>query len=235
MGGSAGATSTEGAGSSFFVDLPAAQPAKIAPAAGGVAALRAYSSGKTLLYVEDMVENLRLVEHILRRRPSVRLVPAMLGGVALDLAAEHHPDMILLDLHLPDMSGEEVLRRLQADPATRSTPVVVLSADIDQNRISRLLETGSEAYLTKPIGVQPFLQTLDDLLGAPPGTGRAPAAAIRARASQASAASTTAKGPRITGDAGPGWPGSAEVRHFYGHLPDAVVFILSRPCPRATP
>ena len=170
MSGSVGVTSTQGVGSAFWVELPAAQPAKI-PAAGAQrhrAGIRAYPSPKALLYVEDMVENLRLVEHILKQRPSVRLVPAMLGSVALDLASEHHPDLILLDLHLPDMPGEELLHRFQADPATSRTPVIILSADAEEAQISRLLAAGAAAYITKPIGVRAFLDTIDDLIGQPP-------------------------------------------------------------------
>jgi signal transduction histidine kinase/ActR/RegA family two-component response regulator len=170
MGGSVGVTSTPGIGSAFWVELPAAEPAQI-PTAGPQrhpAGIRAYASPKTLLYVEDMVENLRLVEQILRQRPSVRLVPAMLGSAALDLASEHHPDLILLDLHLPDISGEELLHRFQADPATSRTPVIILSADADEAQISRLLAAGVAAYVTKPIGVRAFLETVDDLIGQPP-------------------------------------------------------------------
>jgi CheY-like chemotaxis protein len=167
MGGQTGVASTQGLGSAFWVDLPAAQPAQ-RPAEGATrspAGVRAYPAPKTLLYVEDMVENLRLVEQILRKRPSVRLVPAMLGGVALDLATEHHPDLILLDLHLPDIAGEELLRRFQADPATSAIPVVVLSADAAEAQITRLLAAGAAAYVTKPIGVRSFLETVDRLIG----------------------------------------------------------------------
>jgi CheY-like chemotaxis protein len=123
-----------------------------------------------------MVENVRLVEQILKHRPSVTLIPAMLAGVALDLARQHHPDLVLLDLHLPDMPGEEVLRRLRADPATRGVPVVILSADATKHHITELLAAGADAYLTKPISVRALLQTIDQTLGQQPSLpGPAPA------------------------------------------------------------
>ncbi len=177
MAGTVGVTSTLGEGSTFWAELPATQPAQVSPAAGGEgspAGARAYTSPKTILYVEDMVENLRLVEQVIKRRPSARLVPAMLGGVALDLAAEYHPDVILLDLHLPDMPGEELLHRFRADPVTSSTPVVILSADATRAQVRRLLAAGAAAYLTKPIGVRPLLETLDRLLGQPRPPASAP-------------------------------------------------------------
>ena len=197
MGGSVGVTSTLGIGSAFWVELPAVQPARM-PTAGPQrhpAGMRAYPSPKTLLYVEDMVENLRLVEQILKQRPSVRLVPAMLGSVALDLATEHHPDLILLDLHLPDMPGEELLHRFQADPATSRTPVIILSADAEEAQISRLLAAGAAAYITKPIGVRAFLETVDDLIGQPPpAIPTAPAAGQQAAASVIPVAAEDASG-----------------------------------------
>jgi CheY-like chemotaxis protein len=133
-----------------------------------------------VLYVEDMVENVRLVEQILARRPSVTLLPAMLAGVALDLARQHHPDLVLLDLHLPDLPGEEVLARLRADPGTSGIPVIVLSADATQDHIHRLTAAGADAYLTKPISVRALLQTVDQTLGEQPGPA-SPAAATPGR------------------------------------------------------
>jgi CheY-like chemotaxis protein len=89
----------------------------------------------------------------------------MLGRLGLDLAREHRPDLILLDLHLPDMAGEEVLARLVAEPATRRIPVVVLSADASGGQMDRLLAAGARAYLTKPIDVRAFIDLIDELLG----------------------------------------------------------------------
>ena len=174
MGGTVGATSAPGQGSVFWVDLPSAEPAAAAgPAAGDpLAEPRAYTAAKTILYVEDMLETLMLVEHVLRQRPSTALVPAMLGGVALDLAAEYRPDLILLDLNLPDLSGEELLARFRSDPATSATPIVIISADAAQERIDGLIAAGAAAYLTKPISVQGFLRTIDGLLTGPAASGQ---------------------------------------------------------------
>jgi CheY-like chemotaxis protein len=193
MGGTIGATSTVGEGSVFWVDLPLTVPAPMsatAPRAEPLGTSRAYTSPKTVLYIEDMVETLRLIEQILRQRPSVRIVPAMLGGVALDLAAEHHPDLILLDLNLPDIPGEELLRRLKADPATSATQVIVISADASPQRISRLLAAGASSYLTKPISVREFLRTIDAVL-----TGAGSAAETETRQAGAGGAGVTMRQP----------------------------------------
>jgi signal transduction histidine kinase/ActR/RegA family two-component response regulator len=168
MGGTTGVTSTPGVGSVFWVELALTEPAAVTQRAitrDAVTGSRLYSSAKTVLYVEDLVENVRLVEQILKHRPSVTLIPAMLAGVALDLARQHHADLVLLDLHLPDMPGEQVLSRLRGDPATRSIPVVILSADATQDHIRGLLAAGADAYLTKPISVRAFLQAVDQAIG----------------------------------------------------------------------
>jgi CheY-like chemotaxis protein len=111
------------------------------------------------------VANLRLVEEILESRPSVKLLPAGMGRLGLELAVEHQPDLILLDLHLPDIDGERVLAILRADGRTRNIPVVVLSADATQRSREPLLEDGARGYLTKPIGVRELLGVVDEYLG----------------------------------------------------------------------
>ena len=88
----------------------------------------------------------------------------MLGRLGLELAAEHRPDLILLDLHLPDIGGDEVLAKLRADERTKDIPVVVLSADATDRSPGPLLETGAEAYLTKPIGVRELLEVVDTFM-----------------------------------------------------------------------
>jgi len=115
----------------------------------------------TVLYIEDNLSNLQLVERVLSRRPGVRLISAMRPQLGLELAAEHHPDLILLDLHLPDMPGQEVLRRLRAEPRTADVPVVILSADARPSLIEDLLAQGVRAFLTKPLDVKELLELLD--------------------------------------------------------------------------
>src|SRR5262249_42318661 len=89
---------------------------------------------------------------------------AMQGGLGLDLARQHRPDLILLDVHLPDMKGDEVLRQLRADPQLRDTPVIALSADATPYQVERLRAAGACDYLTKPIDVARFLPLLDRFL-----------------------------------------------------------------------
>jgi CheY-like chemotaxis protein len=85
--------------------------------------------------------------------------------LGLDLAAEHDPDLILLDLHLPDMPGQEVLRRLRAEPRTAEVPVVILSADARPALVDQLLGEGVRAFLTKPLDVKELLELLDAVAG----------------------------------------------------------------------
>ena len=92
------------------------------------------------------------------------VISAMRPMLGLDLTREHHPDLVLLDLHLPDMPGQEVLRRLRADPKTASIPVVVLSADARPSLITQLLDQGARAFLTKPLDVKELLALLDTIV-----------------------------------------------------------------------
>jgi CheY-like chemotaxis protein len=118
----------------------------------------------TVLYIEDNLSNVRLMQRLLMRRPAVTLLHATEGTVGLALAAEKMPDVILLDLHLPDISGEEVLRLLWNDRALRGIPVIVLSADATPAQMRRLLAAGASAYLTKPLELSRVLETLDRMI-----------------------------------------------------------------------
>jgi CheY-like chemotaxis protein len=113
-----------------------------------------------ILYIEDNLSNLKLVERILERHTRVELIPAMQGTLGLELARKHHPDLIVLDLHLPDMPGTEVLKRLKADHTTREIPVVVLTADGSKGQSERVTQLGAAAYLTKPLDVPGFLEVI---------------------------------------------------------------------------
>jgi CheY-like chemotaxis protein len=123
---------------------------------------------RSLLYVEDNASNLRLVEQILARRPSFSLQSAIQGRMALELAATHDFDLILLDLDLPDMPGIDVLQSLRADERTAAVPIVIVSADATPGQQEKLLEAGAAAYVTKPLDVPRFLKTLDRVLDAAP-------------------------------------------------------------------
>ena len=98
------------------------------------------------------------------RHRGVRLIPATQGRLGLELARQHRPDLILLDLHLPDISGEQVLRELQADPRLQRTPVIILSADATPGQVERLVAAGARAYLTKPLDVRQLLLLVDEAL-----------------------------------------------------------------------
>jgi len=167
MGGCMGVESVLDRGSTFWVELPQVDcPAVIAgksemdtPTADDDDLSR---ESWTLLYIEDNLSNLKLIETLLERRPVVKLLSAMQGGMGLDLARRHRPNLILLDLHLPDMLGENVLKWLREYPETRDIPVVILSADATTGQIQRLLEAGAQAYLTKPINLKQFLHVIDE-------------------------------------------------------------------------
>ena len=169
MGGKIGVNSTPGAGSTFWVELAVAEPpVEFMTGLVGKPTPHPTRSDRTIehtvLYVEDNLANLNLVERIVARRGDIELIPCMQGSLGVELANEHQPGLILLDLHLPDISGETVLEQLHINPATASIPVVIISADATPGRVQRLLEAGAAAYLTKPIDVLELLRILDDLL-----------------------------------------------------------------------
>jgi signal transduction histidine kinase/CheY-like chemotaxis protein len=167
MGGSLGATSTLGRGSTFSLELPQVEgPVERYERLTGDTEVTASASPRRqrVLHIEDNLANLKLVERILSQRPEIEIIAAMHGSLGLQLAHEHRPVLILLDLHLPDINGERVLERLRDDPITAATPVVIISADATTRHVQRLLSTGATAYLTKPIDVTQLLGVLDQVL-----------------------------------------------------------------------
>lgn len=166
MGGSISLPNTSTQGTTFAIVLHAA----CAPAAASDVyseqrsfAKIAFSSTLRVVYVEDNISNLQLIESIFNEVGNIELVAAMQGSVGLTLVRDHMPDLVLLDLHLPDMHGHEVLQQLKADPGIRDIPIVVISADATESQIARLLRAGAKSYLTKPIHVPALLAILNDI------------------------------------------------------------------------
>jgi PAS domain S-box-containing protein len=173
MGGTLEVESTPGQGATFWIELPLAHAPVLPPAVA--AETEAVSSTadptadrRTILHIEDNLLNVQLLERVLLERPHIEMITAMQGSLGLEMALQHRPDLILLDLHLPEMSGAEVLRRVREDERTRAIPVVILSADATPGQIERLLAAGAQAYLTKPFQIPALLKTLDAHLAANP-------------------------------------------------------------------
>ncbi|HKP04638.1 MAG TPA: PAS domain S-box protein [Chthoniobacterales bacterium] len=164
MGGDIGVHSVVNKGSAFWIELPSVDsPLKTLPKDRGAKLAEANGRGK-ILYIEDNLSNLTLVEQMLAEQPEIELLTAMQGGLGLELARRHSPDLILLDLHLPDLPGHKVLAGLREDSLTRHIPVVVISADATARQIQRLMSAGARSYLTKPIDIGEFFRVIDETM-----------------------------------------------------------------------
>lgn len=163
--------SAVGEGSTFSVELPLARsiaaplPAARFARGGAPPELVAARTRGTLLYIEDNPPNVHLVEKVLEQRPGIELVVAGHGRLALELARAQSPSLIVLDLHLPDMSGEEILRALRSNPETSKVPIAVLSADATPRQVARMTRAGAIEYMTKPLDVAAFLALIDRVIG----------------------------------------------------------------------
>ena len=111
-----------------------------------------------MLYIEDNVANIKLIEQIFADRPDIQLITAMQGRLGIELALQHHPELVLLDLHLPDIDGATVLAELRAGADTSTVPIVILTADATERQRERLTAAGATEYMTKPIDVRQLLE-----------------------------------------------------------------------------
>jgi len=168
MGGHIGVESTVGEGSVFWVELlrstaqallgEIALPTEVAPPNPE------NQTVFTLLYVEDNPANLLLVEQIIADLPNIQMLTANTGRAGIALARSHHPNIILMDINLPGISGLEALDILREDPLTADIPVIAISANAMQSDVDKGLQAGFFRYLTKPIKINEFMNALDDVL-----------------------------------------------------------------------
>ncbi|MDX1932336.1 MAG: PAS domain S-box protein [Capsulimonadales bacterium] len=166
MNGKISVHSRPGIGSTFCVDLPLTDPPSApAPVTPGEVSAPENETEHTVLCIEDNPANLSLIREILDGEGGYRLITAEQGAVTVALAREHHPSLILLDLHLPDIPGEEVLRRLKNDAGTARIPVIILSADNSARLAERLRASGAADFLPKPLDLYRFLQRLREVIG----------------------------------------------------------------------
>ncbi|MBD8532862.1 MULTISPECIES: ATP-binding protein [unclassified Massilia] len=165
MDGTIDVSSSPGVGSVFTIELGTTAPLTTNANAGvqreAAAATGASDASHLLLYVEDNPANLKLVEEIVRFRPDLRLLAAGDGPLGLSLARAHHPEIILMDVNLPGMSGLEVLAQLQREPATKDIPVIALTANAMPRDVERGIAAGFFRYLTKPIDIDQFNEVID--------------------------------------------------------------------------
>jgi CheY-like chemotaxis protein len=171
MGGRIGADSTLGEGSVFWIEFELANAPQFAAAEAdhAIAATPTASDGsplRTVLYVEDNPANLELVEQLVARRPDLRLLSAPDGNLGVEYARAYLPEVILMDINLPGLSGIEAMKILHAGTSTAHIPIIALSANAVPRDIEKSLEAGFFNYITKPIKVNEFMRALDLALAA---------------------------------------------------------------------
>ena len=166
MGGAIGVESTVGVGSVFWFELsstaaPQVAVGKVEPTAVAPVQVQEGAPQRTLLYVEDNTANLKLVEQLIARRPDMRLLSALNGNLGIEMARQLRPDVILMDINLPGLSGIQALKILREDPVTAHIPVLAISANAMLGDIQKGIEAGFFRYLTKPFNLNEFLEAMD--------------------------------------------------------------------------
>jgi PAS domain S-box-containing protein len=170
MNGSIGVESTPGEGSTFFISLPACSmlPEKIEsrniPASDNEVVYAQETILLTILYIEDNPANLKLVEDILSDYPEIKLLSATYAQMGIDMAIAINPDLILMDINLPDINGIEALKRLRNFEETHEIPVIAVSANAMQKDIDLAMAEGFKTYITKPIDIGKFRNVIEDAL-----------------------------------------------------------------------
>jgi signal transduction histidine kinase/ActR/RegA family two-component response regulator len=182
MGGAIGAESTAGVGSTFWVEFPVAAAPRLTPVDGGDVAVPTARAGDGLplrhvLYVEDNPANLELVAQLVGRRHDLRLLSATDGRLGVECARACRPDVVLMDINLPGLSGTAAMKLLRADPVTAHIPIIALSSNAMPRDIQQGLEAGFFDYITKPIMVSRFMEALDQALLRPRDEAQRPAVA----------------------------------------------------------
>ncbi len=169
MGGTIGFESEAPDGSFFYIDVPVTDenllPIQDDESFGSTQIVPVKHNKKKILYVEDVFVNVELVKQILtRNRPNVELISASNGLAGIEMAQAQTPDLILMDIHMPGMDGQTAFKKLQTISATKSIPVIALTADAMDGDIKKALDIGFKSYLTKPIDIAKFLEEIDRVL-----------------------------------------------------------------------
>jgi PAS domain S-box-containing protein len=166
MGGSVGVKSEIGQGSTFWIELPPeslsnAAPERLDKLTGNPAS---FSEGKRILYIEDNPANLKLVTQILGRHAHIQLLTANCPEQGIELALSHKPDLILLDINMPNLDGYQVMEILKSDDSLADIPVIAVTAHAMERDFQRGKAAGFADYLTKPLDIAPFLETVERCL-----------------------------------------------------------------------